>query len=97
MRRAQETIAKAQALLRTNEKILEHEKKRMEEIGARNFQMQAAIRTQSLSLEGAKAEQAERQLPSDEELREKAISNAMEILQRELVLTRDKIMFLANK
>ena len=69
----------------------------MEEIGARNFQMQAVIRTQSLSLEGAKAKQAERKLPSDEELREKAIANAMEIRQQELVLTRDKIISLANE
>jgi hypothetical protein len=97
MRHAQETIAKAQALLRANEKILEQERKKMEEIGARNFQMQAAIRTQFSSLEGARAEQAERQPPSDEELREKAMANAMEIRQRELALTRAKIMSLVNE
>ena len=60
IRRAQETIAKAQTLLRVNEEILEQEKKKMEDIGARNFHMQAAIWTQSLYLEGAKADQAEK-------------------------------------
>ena len=69
----------------------------MEDLGARNFQMQSAIRTQSSSLEAAKADQAERQLPSDEELRKKAIANAMEIQQRELALTRNKLMSLVDE
>jgi len=66
---AQEVIAKAQALLQANERILEQEKKKMAEMGARNFQMQNTIQAQSLSLEAAKVEQAEAQLLSDEELR----------------------------
>ena len=78
---ARDTIAKTKILLQDNEQILEQEKRKMEELSAKNNQLHQDLTVQSSALEAIQVEYAAEISLTEEQMREKAMAVPEEIRQ----------------
>ena len=91
------TIARAQALIETNEQKLIAARKRLEELETARTQVQENLTAHSSKLESLQAQLATKRFLSEEELRVQALMEAERAGQLEMHRLREQICSLRNQ